>query len=248
VGISWSNSIANGDPIELFTSDGSHPTLAGSYLAACTFYATIFDKSPEGISYTAGLSALDAAYLQQIAAYTVLTNPVQWNIMHPDSVKAYFTYELEEFHAQFWNESVTATEFLWDFGDTASGPYNTSTHINPAHDFSGPGTYVVTLEASHPCFEGDVYKDTIIILESGIPAQDPREIMVYPNPANESIHIISGKDITAYHILDIAGNSCMHGKVKSCSQTIHLSHLPAGLYLLELKNEKSSFFKKIVIR
>jgi nitrate/nitrite transporter NarK len=28
--------------------DGSHPTAAGSYLAACVFFATLFDQRPVG--------------------------------------------------------------------------------------------------------------------------------------------------------------------------------------------------------
>ena len=33
----------------LFIADGSHPTTAGTYLAACVFYATLYGKSPEGL-------------------------------------------------------------------------------------------------------------------------------------------------------------------------------------------------------
>lgn len=248
VGISWSNSIANGDPIELYTSDGSHPTLAGSYLAACTFYATIFNKSPVGISYTAGLSALDAAYLQQIAAYTVLTNPIQWNIMHPDPVEAYFTYELEEFHAQFWNESVTATEFYWNFGDTASGVHNTSVHINPSHDFTGPGTFVVTLEANHLCFEGDVYQDTVVILEVGISEGEHVDVRIYPNPADDLIRITSNGEYKRFRIVDLTGNTCLQGEFVNSQQNLQTPHLPAGLYLLELLGDESHYVRKIVIR
>lgn len=48
-----------------------HPSLAGTYLAACTFFASFYDQSPEGFAYTAGLPAEDAKHLQQIAWETV---------------------------------------------------------------------------------------------------------------------------------------------------------------------------------
>jgi hypothetical protein len=35
--------------LELFIEDGSHPSPAGSYLAACTIYATVFGASPVGL-------------------------------------------------------------------------------------------------------------------------------------------------------------------------------------------------------
>ena len=37
--------------IELYDADESHPSLAGSYLAACTFYNMLFRKSPLAITY-----------------------------------------------------------------------------------------------------------------------------------------------------------------------------------------------------
>ena len=49
VGIAWSEVRQRHRSIELFYADGSHPSTAGTYLAACTFYATIFDASPEGL-------------------------------------------------------------------------------------------------------------------------------------------------------------------------------------------------------
>ncbi len=36
------------------------------------------------------------------------------------------------------------TQWHWDFGDPLSGPNNTSVLQNPAHQFSGPGSYTVT--------------------------------------------------------------------------------------------------------
>jgi hypothetical protein len=52
----------------LHDKDGSHPTLAGSYLAACVFLAALFKENPVGIeSEIAGLSAKDLSLLQKTA-------------------------------------------------------------------------------------------------------------------------------------------------------------------------------------
>ena len=53
--------------LKLRTADRKHPTLAGTYLAACTFYAALTGESPENNRYVAGLADKDAAYLQRIA-------------------------------------------------------------------------------------------------------------------------------------------------------------------------------------
>nr|WP_290223520.1 DUF4886 domain-containing protein [Trichocoleus desertorum] len=75
VGMAWQTALAQRPDLQLWESDGSHPSLAGSYLAACVFYAVLYGKSPEGLKYTAGLSSDAAQFLQSAAATTVLSDP-----------------------------------------------------------------------------------------------------------------------------------------------------------------------------
>jgi hypothetical protein len=50
VGLAW-EAIQRMDPgIELYHGDGRHASPAGSYLTACTFYALLFNTSPQGLS------------------------------------------------------------------------------------------------------------------------------------------------------------------------------------------------------
>lgn len=53
--------------------DGSHPDLVGTYLAACTVYASIYGKSPVGnpYDYYGKIDRKTAAFLQQVAHDTV---------------------------------------------------------------------------------------------------------------------------------------------------------------------------------
>ncbi|QDU83958.1 hypothetical protein Pla163_10590 [Planctomycetes bacterium Pla163] len=64
VGLAWQRHLGGAQPADLFAADGSHPSLAGSYLAACVFYARLFDASPVGAPFTAGLAPADALALQ----------------------------------------------------------------------------------------------------------------------------------------------------------------------------------------
>ncbi len=52
----------------LWSGDGSHPSLAGSYVAGLTILSTITGLSPEGVTTDSGLSAADALYIRQRAA------------------------------------------------------------------------------------------------------------------------------------------------------------------------------------
>jgi hypothetical protein len=67
VGLAFATSLARRPELELITADNKHPTLAGTYLAACTFYAVLQGRSPEGLRYAAGLSESDAGFLQKVA-------------------------------------------------------------------------------------------------------------------------------------------------------------------------------------
>jgi hypothetical protein len=57
--------------IDLHQPDNSHPSLAGTYLAACTAYATIFGRSTILSSYGAGLDPAVRDALQRTAQETV---------------------------------------------------------------------------------------------------------------------------------------------------------------------------------
>ncbi|MGA8391624.1 MAG: hypothetical protein WB775_05755, partial [Burkholderiaceae bacterium] len=66
-GLAFAKSVALKPNLDLYVADKRHPSLAGTYLAACTVYASLFGKSPVGNAYTAGLPADVAAHLQQVA-------------------------------------------------------------------------------------------------------------------------------------------------------------------------------------
>lgn len=68
VGLAWQKFLARHDKPVLHDRDQSHPTLAGSYLAACVFLVTLLRKNPVGIeSGPAGLDKEDMAVLQAAA-------------------------------------------------------------------------------------------------------------------------------------------------------------------------------------
>lgn len=103
VGMAWRESLHKRRSLHLYQADGSHPSPAGSYLAACVFYATLYGRSPEGLAgriagdatgIPAGirltrqpqgqipldgvnLSERDARFLQEVAWRTVRAVPAR---------------------------------------------------------------------------------------------------------------------------------------------------------------------------
>jgi len=70
-GLAFARPVAQRPELNLYIADKRHPSLAGSYLAACTTYATLFNRSPVGSTYTAGLDPAVARHLQTVAWDTV---------------------------------------------------------------------------------------------------------------------------------------------------------------------------------
>jgi hypothetical protein len=68
--IAWKRALTARPDLELWLPDGSHPSPAGSYLAACVLYKVLYGASPSGVRFTGGLHARDAAFLQEVAATT----------------------------------------------------------------------------------------------------------------------------------------------------------------------------------
>ena len=56
---------------DLYSSDGAHPSLSGSYLTTCVIYATISGSDPVGLTAPSGLSAARILALQEAASATV---------------------------------------------------------------------------------------------------------------------------------------------------------------------------------
>ena len=73
VGLAFENAYKEQPDIKLHKLDGTHPDLLGTYLAACTVFASVFGESPVGIKYdyNGSVSLEDKLFLQKIAQLTV---------------------------------------------------------------------------------------------------------------------------------------------------------------------------------
>ena len=70
-GLAFARSVEARPELDLWNPDKRHPSLAGTYLCACLTYAALFEASPVGLAYDAGLGADTAAFLQTLAVETL---------------------------------------------------------------------------------------------------------------------------------------------------------------------------------
>jgi hypothetical protein len=138
VGMAWKKFIEIDSTLNLYSSDNSHPSIYGSYLAACTFYSSIFKKSAVGSTYWPNAIDSASAYiLQQIGSSTVLDSLGVWNVFNAD-----FGFQQYNDSISFTNLSSNYESVFWDFGDGI-----TSTDENPTHKYTLNGSYTVILTA-----------------------------------------------------------------------------------------------------
>ncbi len=240
----WRDVIMNNSSIELFSSDGYHPAESGTYLAACTFFATIFRESPIGIDFFGNLQASDAGIFQHSASKIVLDSIDLWNIgLYNPNPSANFSYTQYGNNLQFYDSSMLANDFLWDFGDGT-----TSSLQNPNHLYESTGTYFVRLIVHNNCNSDTIIKE-ILITATEITNNLSTLFAVSPNPFKDDI-LIENYDVN--QIADISifaldGTNVFEEKFqldKICK--LNLSNLKNGIYFLRISNKKNSSVVKIV--
>jgi len=70
-GLAFARAVGKQPELNLYAPDKRHPSLAGTYLAACTVFAVLTGRSPVGNAYLAGIDAPTAQFLQTVAWETV---------------------------------------------------------------------------------------------------------------------------------------------------------------------------------
>ncbi|MCX6296135.1 MAG: PKD domain-containing protein [Bacteroidetes bacterium] len=184
VGVAWKNVRDNYPSINLYQADESHPSIYGTYLAACVFYSSFFHKSSVGSSFLLpGISISDGLILQTIASSTVLDSISLWQ-GNSDIPNANFDFLASSNSIQFHNTSDNSTSYIWDFGDG-----NYSSQINPQNIYAIDGQYVVTLTAASNCLSF-IYSDTITVNSLVIPKQvNDLKFDIYPIPLKDELFV-----------------------------------------------------------
>ena len=150
--------------IALYVSDGSHPSVAGTYLAANVFHCTLFGTSTVASTYTAGLDATVAATLRTIASNTVLNATTTWNMDVPNGTDAYITGTSSTAPNNITYYHPGAGTHSW----TCSNG-QTSTEAEPTFTFSAPGTYTFTHVYDDPCGNTDTATWQLTLTTVGLP-------------------------------------------------------------------------------
>lgn len=247
VGKAFENFIAIDTILDLYSADYSHPSLAGSFLAASVIYGAAAHKQITNHNYTAGLDTGDVATLYNVAWQTIKDSASVWNMGKYDAY-AYFDYlVMPNYQVQFTNASTGNYVHHWDFGDTTF-----SNLAQPTHQYNASSSYNVTHTVYDTC-SYDSITMAINVLPASLGEISPAGFTAVFSYDNMSVIIIPGTGTTGkarLTIMDIVGN-CVYSYNYSDTKVIHridVNGWAPGLYFLQMRTSlNASGSRKIVI-
>ncbi|NDB35321.1 MAG: hypothetical protein EB023_08240 [Flavobacteriia bacterium] len=143
VGKVWETVKENFMNYPIYSADGQHPALLGSYLVAyCFYYSILRDKSPLDY-YSQTLSKLQCDEIQKIASSVISTNYNRYelwsNFIQVNKTSKKFSIDVI---AVFPN----ASKVVWDYGDGI-----TEIGLTSQHTYKKKGTYTVKATVYKSC-------------------------------------------------------------------------------------------------
>ncbi|MFA6057120.1 MAG: PKD domain-containing protein [Taibaiella sp.] len=144
-----------------------------------------------------------------------------------------------------------ATGYLWDFGDgspEASGMMH-------QHTYAANGIYTVKLTLAGDCGIDAVKYRTVDVFDAGTTGignvEDNNAIVLYPNPARESVIIENKADLTfkAVEVFNILGQKIATAPAMSGSKiTLNTAEFASGIYSVRIETDKGFIVRKFEVR
>ncbi len=244
VGAVWKKFRTDFPTVELYNADESHPSIHGTYLAACTFYTSIYHQSPIGAFIPSGISAQEALDIQNTVNDIVFDSLNIWRI-DTSTVNADFSYgnvinDSYDFIPVYTNGDF----YYWDFGGVISDTTLSGEILN--HNFPGDGVYPVTLIVQRKCDFDTITQNIVISPFNSINEFEENEIYFYPNPANDYLQLETKGEVK-FFVYDLTGKIILQQTISSGNSIIPVSILSNGNYFIQFISEEKSQIQKLTI-
>jgi hypothetical protein len=222
------------DTMTGYTRVNKDPVPITSYTDTCLLYPGV---------YTYMVSALTLQQSQS-GTYYNLSQGIADTAWNSNDLKVHSSaeYSIADRVVTFTNESVNATEYLWDFGDG-----DTSTLSDPVHTYAY-GEYTASLVAASACDA-----DTVLIpisVVTGVPVTPgDRHVTVYPNPTSGRFRISldpGNNALTGLRILNMFGTAVLEMQNIMELSDFDLTGQPDGIYILTVMTASGNYTGKIV--
>jgi PKD repeat protein len=259
--------------VELIDSAGSKSDqLVDNYSNALFFQpGSTFGDLPKLVFNTihlpiSGFTGINLAKVRHIkfkfnksAAGAVLVSDVALSNPICGHTNSYFTDSLpfNVYKVYFKNKSTASVgdtvTYLWKFGNPTSGVNDTSTLQNPAHTYTGAGSYTACLYEKVRRSNGlgmvcnDTFCYTILVPpRTGINDPNAPEITIVPNPARDYLQINGAEKTDVLKLVNMYGQEVFSTTI--AQPVINLPQtLPAGMYFAVVLSPRGNVYQKILI-
>jgi hypothetical protein len=143
-----------------------------------------------------------------------------------------------------YNGTTSAVDSLiWDFGDGQKQKVTTGLTTPVSHTFSTNGKYSVCVTAYNSCGSHNYCKQTPLATKD-LAARG--NVKVYPNPAGDQLTIEGAEVGDKVSISSMVGQQVLSTAINNDKQTLNVSSLPAGSYILMLSGKSGTSSVRIV--
>jgi hypothetical protein len=131
-------------------------------------------------------------------------------------------------------------EYTWVWSNPMASETETITDVKP-------GDYTVTITDKNGCV---LEKTVTVDGPTGMDALSNAEIAIYPNPSNGQFNMrisekYKGSDLSIY---SVNGQVVHTQMLNSNVNSVDVSELKSGMYIVKVQGEKSTFQQKILIK
>jgi hypothetical protein len=221
VGSVWKYIRDTDSTIALYASDGSHPSLAGSYVAACTFFTVFTRSNPLNITFDANLDTAVASTIREATKTVVYDSLLVWNVGKFDPT-ANLSYTISGDTLTYTSTSTYADSIYIDFGDGNGTSSTTGQHYYMQDDY-----FTITVSA-YKCDQVDTSAYTVqSIMIFGV---DENEIQALKHPSQVV-------DQWPEHLESLSIFNSMGQEIWTISRHNRTAYpnLPVGAYIMECR-------------
>lgn len=243
VGAAWREVINSNPAFDLYQSDESHPSIYGSYLTACVFYSTIFQKEFKPYSFTQpGISTADALFLRQKSNQVVFDSLALWYDTGNIPFCSY-SYQAHGDTVQFFSALANVDSIHWDVLNMGNSVFTNPYFVNSNH----LDTLFIILKVFKGCHVDSTIDTLFLPFTSTRELSDNRYFRAHYEKSKNELKLFSNHTWNDFFIelYDLEGKLILNERAK---ETISISLKP-GLYFLKLrgKNSRQSNAIKIVV-
>lgn len=238
VGAVWKYINENHPSIELYSSDESHPSMAGTYAASCCFYTAIFRKDPTLITFNSSLNDQQAEIIRNATKLIVYDSLLKWHIGEYDLTSKFNYSSSGNLTYQFQNQSENSLGQIWNFDGSID------TAFNSVYTFPSQGSFLVSLKSFNKC-DTLTYSEVVdVVITNILENEEGNNLKIFPNPVNSKLEIdLDFKTSFSVKIFNLKGETLLSNNDCSVNE-IDVSNLEKGMYFIEINSVNNKFNAK----